>query len=465
MQIKIWANFSKKKNSTKRPDTLATNVDVVLKQPTSIESPTFILSGITSKAFVINYVQWNNHFYFVDNVTILNNDNIEIECSQDILATYKNEIGSYEAFVERSASSYDTNINDPLLSSQQKIILSGSADTTLAEFSANGCYIVRIVGYEGVRNYVFTSLTHIKDIFNYEKVFGEGFNIDNLKDAAQNVGVTVFNPFQYILSVMWVPVTSTSASSTGGSSIYAGWWDTGVTASHARDIVNGNFTLNKPNSAYSDFRSASPSFTQINVYLPGVGTVSLDPLEYSHGSVNGSYVLDLNTGGIIYTLRDSNNKQIGSYEGQLGVPVQIGNTNISSGTFTSALSSLGSAVVNTGIGAVTGGVAGAVAGAVGSIGSNIVDTVKGVIAPSPSVNGSMGNRGKYLLQPNIKTSVFYLGSKDFPTTVNGRPLFKNVVINTLSGYIKCGGASVEVDGLGNDKDLINAYLNSGFYFE
>ena len=56
-------------------------------------------------------------------------------------------------------------------------------------------------------------------------------------------------------------------------------------------------------------------------------------------------------------------------------------------------------------------------------------------------------------------------SAEFPTVVAGRPLYKNVTINTLNGYVQCANASIDIPALGNDRDAVNGFLNNGFYYE
>ena len=109
MTIKYWTNFSKRKNSTKQP-TGGTSVTCQLKEGTSIEKPVFLLTG---DLFTCNYIEAFSHYYFVDDVKSVRNGLTEVSCSMDVLATFKTEIGSYNALIERSASFYDAKYPDP----------------------------------------------------------------------------------------------------------------------------------------------------------------------------------------------------------------------------------------------------------------------------------------------------------------------------------------------------------------
>ena len=61
MQLLLFKNFSKRRNSTKQvDDSTGIVTDVVLKQGTSIESPVFLIQGVDLE---VNYVKFNNHYF------------------------------------------------------------------------------------------------------------------------------------------------------------------------------------------------------------------------------------------------------------------------------------------------------------------------------------------------------------------------------------------------------------------
>ena len=134
MQITLYTNFSKKRNSTKQPTGTGTQADVVFKDGCSIDNPVFLINGV---ALGVNYLWFNGRYYFVDDIVLGNNNIYELHCSIDVLATWRSYIGSYNAFIERSDSSYDTKVNDRLLSSTQQITGS-SVGTTAVGLNCTG---------------------------------------------------------------------------------------------------------------------------------------------------------------------------------------------------------------------------------------------------------------------------------------------------------------------------------------
>ena len=47
----------------------------------------------------------------------------------------------------------------------------------------------------------------------------------------------------------------------------------------------------------------------------------------------------------------------------------------------------------------------------------------------------------------------------------GRPLMSTRTINTLSGYIKCADAHFDASCFGQEKDMVNEFMNNGFFYE
>ena len=115
-----------------------------------------------------------------------------------------------------------------------------------------------------------------------------------------------------------------------------------------------------------------------------------------------------------------------------------------------------------GAGALKGGWIGAIGGAIaGTIGAIYND-----MTPDTNMIGGSGNKAElFYAHSEIVLGRKQFDAKDFPTAVAGRPLMQNVTLSSLSGYVKCGNASVPVNAHAAVRDQINAFLNSGFYME
>lgn len=79
--------------------------NVVLKENTSLMSPTFILK-IRELVYNSNYVycDFMKRYYYIDSIEVLTGGRVAIHCKIDVLFTYREEIMSSSAWVVRSES-------------------------------------------------------------------------------------------------------------------------------------------------------------------------------------------------------------------------------------------------------------------------------------------------------------------------------------------------------------------------
>ena len=94
-----FGKSDKRINSTKIP-TLAETATCVLKSGTSVERPTFILQSVSPFDWNVAYCETFGRYYFINDVTYVEST-YEISCTCDYLASYKDEILSNTAYVER----------------------------------------------------------------------------------------------------------------------------------------------------------------------------------------------------------------------------------------------------------------------------------------------------------------------------------------------------------------------------
>lgn len=221
--------------------------------------------------------------------------------------------------------------------------------------------------------------------------------------------------------------------------------------------------LNKPTSVYTDFREYNSNWTECSIYLPAVGKIGFSAQDLQD-DIHCSASLDTATGNIQYFLTHHTSFLESEVEtviltanGQMSAEIQIGQLSFNSSGLLSSMSSI--------IGGAATIAAGNVVTGTGALGAGIIQGITAVSQPSESVNGGYGNRAVLAVHNRIELSIKQYGTSAIPTSVGGRPLCQNRQIKTLSGYIKCGNASVPIKGFSGDKDAVNSYLNNGFYYE
>lgn len=455
----LYKNFSKRRNSTKQPSAGVEykSIEVHLKEDTSKETPVFIIHGTIEEEY--NYMLWNNHYYYISDVVSISNDLIEVHTIQDVLATYKEEIGNYNAFVERSASNFDFMISDPYLSAKQDIANASNAQTEVIGVSqTGGAFVCRIVGGSGtgINTYVAESLEAFAHIFDRD-TYIERADLEPVEFA----GLLIFNPFDYVVSLSYMPLPLNLFATHGEqvTQIKVKWFSVGTNGQTVYRITDTSLvysvkSLNVPTNLYTDFRKYHPQFTRYTMYIPGVGMQTLPP-EFTAYELQVAQEIDLLTGDIFYQFKALNagaltDATLLTYQGNISTQLQIGSDafNITGLTESAAMTGVAFAGGNP-----TAGVFSA------------ISTINNLITPPISVNGSQTSGIATRTIKHIIVSLYNYVSAEYATNKVGRPLYKNVLINTLSGFVKCGGASIEIDGLVGDKEEINDYLNTGFYYE
>lgn len=461
MNVQFYTNFRKRKNSTLRPTGGGTTINCYLKEDTDLINPHFILN-LTSAPLSYTYCVWQSHYYFIDDIIFLTNNTFEMVCSIDALATYKSDIGSYTAFVERSASNYDNMINDPYLTASQTIVSTGQADTSVN--LGLGCYIFSVFNRYGINWYCTTNLGALVTLFNNMTYDSAGiFDI-----PMQWIAGTV-NWSDWVGLAMWIPYNIADIST--------GVRQVAITCGYIQCDINNDvdiyrlkqdvkietpISLSLPTNYYDDFRKANDAFSSYTLYLPAVGTVQLPAIYTVNNDLSLTLCIDFFSGSANYLLWSgpANNRQIiAQYNGQIGVEIPM-----SSSSGNSNASNILTSALNVAAAYYTGGES-AVANAGGALVGAGVNAIQNAITRPANITGGNGNRAFSQWNNIVRVTLANYGSKEYPTTVAGRPLYQNVRINTLSGYVKCANAAVNIYGTLAEKILVDNYLNTGFYYE
>lgn len=459
-EINVYSNFKKKHNSTKVPSGAGKRVYVDLKEVTSRENPTFLIDGIDLD---VNYVKWDDHYYFVNDISLNNRYIYEVSCTQDVLATYRTEIAAYEAFVDRSEFMVASYLANGALSQLQRYEHTQKRSQLLPNTNIAGSYLLRVIGGNGLRTYALSesSLKNILDI---------AFSSD-VKDWISDLGNSlVFSPLDKLISLKWTPFTVDSLTNTSAAEeiVYLGFYNTGVTAKPAKETLTIQGSITLPDRTYNDYRDFSSAWSTLTSYFPGVGIVDIDPLNLLKG-INYSLYFDTLTGQCIYILSHADevaNEQglITTLAGTLAADIQISSYTGNAAQFTSGIIGAAAGV----IGAVAGGGPSSIAKGISSameVGTGVTSAISAVTKGNTATYGSVGNISslKYFCQ--IVTTLSQIQSADDPRSVLGSPYYTKAVIGNLSGYVKVLNPSIEMDGLLDDKIQVNNMLAAGFYME
>lgn len=436
MQITLYS-FSKRENSTKRP-TGGSVVECVLKESTSIYTPSFRLNTNPSN---YNYCKWNDRYYYITDSFIERTGVYRIECSIDILATWKEDIGNTTAFIKYATTGYDESMLDDRLSSKDDVIINRNSGELFTGYPSG--YVVGYIGEQGSASPV-VGLTESQLITLQNAIQSSAFS-EFLSNPGNSLSKILTDTASAITSCRYLPKIGI-----GGDKpvVLAGGYDTGITGKEIDIALPNTLNINIPwNFPENDFRNRS-RYTNVYVYLPAYGYAQLntdDLLGISSLSITA--LLDSTVGVIAYDVGG-----IFKAEADISTPVQI-----STVTQGNALGTLAG---------VAGGLAGIFMGnhfaAMGSLfGANVASMMTNV----GSV-GSLGSHSSWSIKSEVQIIVLSHDTNIPPSSmanVQGRPCMK--VKNIEAGYNECVNASVDCDAPERYKTAINSMLNGGFYYE
>lgn len=494
LHLNLYKQFAKKDNSTKRPSssTLTLGVQGILKEPCSIMNPVVKIERLTSDAlpFDYTYAKWveAGRFYFIED-WVWQDGLWEVHMKEDVLATFKTEIGSETEYVLRTDST--TNFNGEIIDTTYPATtdiqtVSAALPNIFSTTLDAGCYIVGIIS-GGSSNAVGAISYYAMSYIEFGALKEKLFSNDNLEimgiidsqgqtlvqDLSQEVLKTLYNPYQYIASCMWFPIGAQAITyKQAVTSIKIGWWDYNLSGyliyAQSVEIGNEQFTITAhPQASRGSYLNYSP-YTK-RTLIGRFGTVAVDNSCFEVGNkINISYLIDLISGQCITKIqaRDDSgqtphDKLIAERNFLIGVPIQIAQVGTDYlGTAVQAIGTVGNIMGGAISGIATG--KGPVMGAIEGGASGIYNTLKTVM-PQVETGGQNGSFLSPLNQTHVVEQFFTIVDEDLAH--RGRPLCELKQLNTLSGFILCAEGEIDISCYDNERKEIVKYLTTGFFWE
>lgn len=493
-----FGSFSKRRNSTKRPVSLSDQRTVKLKEATSVDAPTFILTG---NNFDHNYAKWDDRYYFIVDIRSIHNNMIEVDCVLDPLATYKADILASTQYVAYSSVLGDQWLADTRLPVLKSVNTSKSTAAISTLFNASGFYVLTVVGKDGCNTFAVDLATLeklldkindwsddlIDDILagNYPWSQGQSavtYDFSSPEAATESFAkmnmLTGFAGNAYesapscIRSCIWVPFFATPFVDTG-KDLYLGQFNADINPRPfviKGEPVSGSISINIP-WHFSDWRRSYCE--DVYLYLPLVGMVSLsaDNLAQS-SSLTIKYSATATDGCVCYQVV-SGNQIIGSYGGQCSANYPIGiSQQASAGAIAQTAFEGLHKTVNAGFSAASslnpvGIVAGAADAGMTAIEAGY-NTMNVAMSRNNSCIGGVGGGAGAGLDLNVTCYTVahdtIISPSDMQQTM-GLPTMKPLQLSSCTGYCQCINAHVEAPAMAAELDAIDSMLNSGFYIE
>lgn len=449
MQAIFYTEFSKKHNSTRNPDTsgsisVSVTKDVKLKDTCDIIHPKFFVAD-TSRYY---YCKVFGFYYFIDKEAYDINGAHYIECTIDVLGTWRDAIHASTFFVDRCADSryYNVDINDDALSVEDMVSYTSSA-STYCNIAPDLLYIVRMYGREttgGIGTFVMNRFA-LQNIFSQMWIdIDHGLGLGDLEEFMQ---MWLANPAQFIIGVYSSPIgASVYANNVTNSQVFIGGHETNLyldKITRGDVVIAQDLPISKPTSHYNDFRKTDSAFSNYTIYIPTVGTVGLSP-DLMDVNLTMDIGGDLFSGDLLFTLK-AGGDAVASYSSNCYASQSIGVANQAASVVSSAIQTTNSIM--------TGNVGG------------IINGIKSGMVQSPSVVGSQGGTGCVPTANEIVITCVQKASAEFPLADYGRPCCKNLQLGLLSGFVRCGNPSINISAPDVVRGMINDLLSKGVFIE
>lgn len=458
MKIRI-GDVHKRVNSTKQEVEKFIEVEAVLKDKCSIINPVLQLKNISEGANIYTYnyayIPTFDRHYFISNIS-WNMGVWELECSCDVLASWKDTILSHTKYVLRSTSQFDTTIIDTFYPAKQSFTFSVN-ESDVAELQTSvddGCYIIGTVSSTnnalGSTAYYVCSKAQASAFFEY--MLNGVPDWTGISDFSGDVAKAFIDPFQYVVSCKWFPLSKEVLSDPLYSvldTIKFGFWDSGVQA-HA--LLGAQFSIVKSFKFPVETTRTYLYYPPYSDYWMYMGVFGVVPVQRSNFQTSIKIVLKIdlvdgtgtlkmrNDSATVTQLSQNMSADISINSIQMRVPTKLGE--VLNAAVTSLISSASSIVSG------------------GSVG----DAVQANFTKAQSSGTS---QGIVALTDSKKWALIgkHYKAVDEDLNENGRPLCKNWHLGSLTGFCIVDDGNIEGNMTLQEQQQIKAFLEGGFFIE
>lgn len=489
MNVTLY-NFSKRANSTKRPNGNAKGISGTLKMNTSMLAPTIGFNFGTSdspKNYNYAYIPDFGRFYFI-NDWIWDTGLWYASLTVDPLATWRSEIAGSKEYILRAANAYDGNVVDMTYPTFAGCNIASFNIMDIFSDNVNaGTFIMSVQAKGNLSKFgTNTTIACTPDAMRkFAKLLLQ--NTDYLQidpnEISDNLSKALFNPIQYISYILWLPISVNFNSTYALEKVPLGWWDfdagTGFyILDQNNDSVEHIETITIPKHPQVDdkhyYLKNSP-YSEYKIYMPGFGLIDIDSAKlYNVDKLKLSLKVDLYTGNMTLQLMNGNNPfqtltgccAVQSQIGQIASPVNLGGLtqSVIGGAVAGAKSFFDKAKdITAKLHAFING-----ADNVGldtnaaSIANDIQSGAQQATAES-TTKGGQGSVVEYSINPYI-IAKFNRIVEQTPET-RGYPVCRLMQISSLKGFIMCADSDFTAPATSEEISAVKAHMNAGFYFE
>ena len=492
--VKLY-DFEKRHNSTRRPQGHELSINGVLREGSSLITPTISfefasdfspMSNSWNLEFNYAYIEKFSRYYWITDWTY-DGGLWHASMKVDVLATFRPEILASSAFV-----AYDESTNTDLVDSRLSMLTAKTIDSASGMFSklgqndpGGGVIIILTTGKNSTAAFAMTPadisalMNNVVSYWSSEFV-GVPYPGDITQDPwyiilynAARMGMAdltqeVVNLFsngsaaENLRAAVQLPLDIADISGTN-QVVWLGQYYTQITGKKISSrIVYDQCQVQIP-WRYTDWRANEP-YTEIFLYIPYVGNIKMpNSILVGETYLRVYAIVDLMSGDAIFRVYiEPSDKLIATYTSNIGASYPIGASNVAAGQTVTGLASAAGSII---AGAASGGAAGAVTGALGAI--------QGIMAantPNSSCVGGGGGGASQGLSGVCTVTVICHNTDPLPgdsatTAIMGTPTMRVRPLGNITGYLETRGAAITGNMTAPEHAELNAMLDGGIYVE
>lgn len=436
--------LSKERNSTKRPSGTGDILPCTANIGVDVAAPQLPFSGFDVPPLRYNYayIPTLERYYWIERWT--HEAGLWVaNCTEDVLASWRDSIGATDAYILRSSAESDGAVVDDMYPATGDVTVT----TAVTDIFANdgGNYVLGTVSSGGATEYVQLNPSQFKEASAY--LFSDEFF--DMAGGADGLLKAQFDPMQYIKSSMWFPWEIDGGRA---ASLKVGWWDTGINggavqADQAKDLSTIISVPKHPQAgSRGKYLNLAP-YSQYTLDCRPWGRIVIDPLTLQDvETIKLDISVDMITGvGLLVV--EAKGKRITLTQAQVGIPIQLSQV---TRDYLGAATSVAGGV----LAGLTGNYMG-VASAIGNAASSLMGQVS-----TTGCNGGISQ----LFEPAQLTGVF-LSVVDEDNARRGRPLCSVRRISAIPGYIVCADPAPDFAAPQWELDAVRNAMQAGFYYE
>lgn len=476
MKVRFY-QFSKRNKSTKLPavDTSYYEVDIVLKDKTTVTNPVLLLQTFEAGAYNYFYIPKWNRYYFISNAA-------QIENMWEVAGT-EDYLGSFRAVISISVANilYATGSTKSIVDSRIPVkssILIGhnyAAIPNMTITEGGGAVIIGITGVGSFGTYLMQDSGLVSELLDGIENWSS-FITDNWTFTKQ-----LFfggSASDCLRSAIAIPLVIGGGDVSGGSAENLNLGNYPCTDSNGNNIKG--YKITKPILSYggsidipwqsNDWKRVA-AYSTVKAYFPFIGILTIPATELQNeSSITYHYAINVTSGDIsLEVYAPTSGNKIATASGNCAMNTAYGSTGIDTGRLTSAAATGLGTLISISAAVASGGATLAAEAAIGAgIGATALQTIQ-ALGGEAGGSGGLGGGSSQGLDKVVH--VFCIQKELTDSQVNfdpimGKPFMGVAAIGSFSGYVQTDGFQFESNAAySSEKDMINKLCDSGIYFE